>query len=738
MNKNLNFCPTPGYFNKKELQSDLENFKRKIKLKAYFSTKESNHQNNHQNDNQDVSKPTLILNSKSTWQPSKNHHTVETFIESLDNDIEKLITNKQKLPKNNLSPMDRKALKFFSNRTDLVITKADKGGATVILSVEDYIAKANDILEENYFYKKLIEDPSNENKNTVNNIIDTFQKQNLLTSDIAKRLKIEECRTPKFYILQKIHKEGFPGRPVVSSINCHTTSLLKFIDNYIQPLARKLKSYIKDTTDFINKLNSVQSVKEDTLFVTFDVKSLYTNIPNHEGIQAVKEALNREQDRPIATKVVIKFLYFILTLNNFVFNGTHYIQKKGCAMGTICAPSYANIYMGKFESKYIYPNINLKTSFYCRYIDDIFFLWNDTEENLIHFASKLNKEHPSIKFDWKHSKNNINFLDTVIYKDKNNKLQTKLYTKPTDKRNFLHYKSAHPKSLKDNIPYSQALRLKKICSENSEMENHLKELKKALMQRGYQQEFLDLQMTRINNIDRSILLNPAQDKEKKNGIPLVLKYNRTLPNIRNSIEKNWHLLQINPILAKTFENKPFIAYKRNKNLKELIGGNKIVNNKVFRNRPMQKEGICKPCKTRPDNLCCEQVKETKTFKSYKTGRDYKIFHNLNCKSNYVIYLLQCCSCQIQYIGKSETPFNIRLNNHRKDSKKPNPILACKHFQSSNHIFQRDAQFILIEQIKKQSYAPESIKLMLKKRENFWIKELQTLFPSGLNLEYNQI
>ena len=60
-------------------------------------------------------------------------------------------------------------------------------------------------------------------------------------------------------------------------------------------------------------------------------------------------------------------------------------------------------------------------------------------------------------------------------------------------------------------------------------------------------------------------------------------------------------------------------------------------------------------------------------------------------------LLQCRICFIQYVAKCETTFNLRLNNHRKDSKKKDTILACIHFQKSNHIFQRDAKFVLIEQ-----------------------------------------
>ena len=90
-----------------------------------------------------------------------------------------------------------------------------------------------------------------------------------------------------------------------------------------------------------------------------DVKALYTNIPNHEGIEAVKETLNNQAKKPIATRVIIKFLYLILTLNNFAFNGITYIQKNDCDMGKICAPAYANIFMGKFEKLHIYPYLKI-------------------------------------------------------------------------------------------------------------------------------------------------------------------------------------------------------------------------------------------------------------------------------------------------------------------------------------------------------------------------------------------
>ena len=61
-----------------------------------------------------------------------------------------------------------------------------------------------------------------------------------------------EPRTPQFYISPKIHKEGNPGLPVVSSINCHTANISKYVDYHLQPIVKQIPSYVKDTNDFIN------------------------------------------------------------------------------------------------------------------------------------------------------------------------------------------------------------------------------------------------------------------------------------------------------------------------------------------------------------------------------------------------------------------------------------------------------------------------------------------------------
>jgi len=278
------------------------------------------------------------------------------------------------------------------------------------------------------------------NNNLVNATILRFKRSRELKENIADGLITTEPKTPRFYMLPKIHKENNPGRPVVSSVNCHTSKISKHVDYHLQPIVKEIPSYVKDTTDFLNKIKSIERLPENSIFVTMDVKSLYTNIPNSEGITAVRKAFDKSNTKTIATKVITTFMSLILTLNNFVFNSQNYLQIKGCAMGTICAPSYANIFMAEFEKQYIYPHIKNKSMMYLRYIDDIFMIWKGTRASLDQLLKDLNQIHPTIKFDYEISSDKVNFLDICVYKDPHNNLQTTVYRKPTDKLMYLHKK----------------------------------------------------------------------------------------------------------------------------------------------------------------------------------------------------------------------------------------------------------------------------------------------------------
>ena len=298
-------------------------------------------------------------------------------------------------------------------------------------------------------------------------MIKRFHKENLISKNITEGLKIESPKSPHFHLKIKLHKEGVT-RYKFSKLS--HIKISEYVDYHLQPIVREIRSYVKDTSEFLRKISAVEFVPDNYL-VSLDVKSIYTNIPSAEVIKAVKESLENHPKRAVATKVITTFLALILTLD-FIFNSRNYLQAKACAMGTICAPSYANIFMDHFEKKLIYPFIKGFLFIYLRFIDDLFFIWTGNKKDLMKFLNELDTKHESIKFEYQISKTSITFLDPEAY-IKNSKLYTKIYRKQTDCQTFLNINSEHAKSLKTSIPYSQALRIKRICSKTTDFEHHL-------------------------------------------------------------------------------------------------------------------------------------------------------------------------------------------------------------------------------------------------------------------------
>ena len=98
---------------------------------------------------------------------------------------------------------------------------------------------------------------------------------------------------------------------------------------------------------------------------------------------------------------------------------------------------------------------------------------------------------------------------------------------------------------------------------------------------------------KVDNIDRKELLR-KKEKNIKDRIPCLITYNRKLPTMRKIINKHWNVLQINPKLQETFHNNAFVAFKRNKNLQEIIAGHTIKNGKVFKTHSKNRKGKCEP------------------------------------------------------------------------------------------------------------------------------------------------
>ena len=126
----------------------------------------------------------------------------------------------------------------------------------------------------------------------------------------------------------------------------------------------------------------------------------------------------------------------------------------------------------------------------------------------------------------------MNFLDLTIYKNACGKLPTKVYTKPTDRLAYLHKKSAHPSHLKRSIPYGQALRINRICSDTAEFIKASNQLKTKLITTGYNKDEVKNQINHATQNNREELLQ-YKEKTSMTRIPYILTYNQ-LTNIKEA------------------------------------------------------------------------------------------------------------------------------------------------------------------------------------------------------------
>ena len=202
-----------------------------------------------------------------------------------------------------------------------------------------------------FTYERLKSDPVQEYAEKVDEKIIDMTAEGEISHLMAGSMRNIRPRAPHIYFLPKIHKGVTPppSRPLVSANGCPTEKISAFVDAFLKPLVPEINSYVKDTTDFINKVEDLESLQKDAIIGTLDVTSLYTNIPNREGMAVILEKLKEVRDPRLMPKKqsLVDLSEMVLTMNRIQFNGRQYLQKRGTVMGTRLAPLYANLFMEK-------------------------------------------------------------------------------------------------------------------------------------------------------------------------------------------------------------------------------------------------------------------------------------------------------------------------------------------------------------------------------------------------------
>ena len=531
---------------------ELEAYGRMLHLKWHFRNDEKEFERNK-------------FKPKSTFNPRNKDAATEIYLSSLEEKLMNIEIPQNKY--NNLTREERSALYNLKNDKNIAIKSADKGSAVAVWDRDDYIKEAEKQLGDKEIYEEVCNDPE-PLISTIHNAIEKIQLRGDLSADTIKYFMVKDPKFAHFYLLPKIHKRLYdvPGRPVISNCSYYTENISSFLDFHLQPLAREVKSYIKDTNDFLKKLCSLPNLPDDIILCTVDVVGLYPNIPHEEGLSALRKRLDLRQEKYVTTSTLVELAEVALKNNIFTFKEKTLKQKRCTAIGTKFAPPYSVLFMAELEEE-ILSEIELKPYLWWRYIYDIFFLWEHGEEKLKGFIEYLNEKHPTIKFMAEWSKTSINFLDVTVSLVGGN-ITTDLYVKPTDSHQYLHSSSCHPYHCKKGIPYSQALHLNRICSDPNSFDRRCNDLEKWLIERGYSEREVRKQILRARGFSRDSLLDRENTREEQNKITFNLTYYPVFQNVKKLLAE-LHLLLTPDVAHKAvFTNVPIIGFKNDRSLKD--------------------------------------------------------------------------------------------------------------------------------------------------------------------------
>ncbi|XP_054260070.1 uncharacterized protein LOC128984748 [Macrosteles quadrilineatus] len=262
-----------------------------------------------------------------------------------------ILLKKIPTPKPNLSKEETKAVSVLGKDGTVKILPADKGNATVVLDTVTYEEKMLETLQSGQ-YTQLKKDPT---ETFERKIASTLRKHKKFFSDKQRtRLTPHHSKIPHMYGLPKIHKPNVPLRPIVSSRDSACRELSKVLLDILKPLVGNTDSFIKNSKDFVEKSKSIVLADTDKL-VSFDVESLFTNVPVSETLKIIETRLTNDDTLANRTKLPVNVIMELLELctqcNYFQLEGKLYRQDEGMAMGSPLSPIFANIFMEEFEQK---------------------------------------------------------------------------------------------------------------------------------------------------------------------------------------------------------------------------------------------------------------------------------------------------------------------------------------------------------------------------------------------------
>ena len=365
----------------------------------------------------------------------------------------------------------------------------DKGVGICVMRKEDYHSKMDQIIALPQFQKLVknrrnAKNPVLKEEDRVLGLLKTLLEENKIDEALYHRLKPMGSQPARLYGLAKVHKEDTPMRPVLSMPGSVYYRIAEYVAEHLAKVPQC--SISTSTAAICEKLKEIR-LEEDEELISYDVVSMYTNVPVHEAIQICTDMLyNLTPDkRPNIEKDT--FIQLCRTACCEVVMLTHdgyYIQKEGLAMGSSPAPHLANGWLSQYEEA-----IKGDSKLYERYMDDI--LKEEKKGNIALKLDEINDLHPKLRFTVEREiDGKLPVLDMMILHDHTNgHLESTWYSKPTDTGLTMNYHALAPKRYKRSVVTGFVYRIYRSCSTWQHFHQSLEKAKRILEQNQYPPTF---------------------------------------------------------------------------------------------------------------------------------------------------------------------------------------------------------------------------------------------------------
>ena len=515
----FSFIPTP------RLQKDFSqlidqqfnDFQRRVRTSAFFTSSEHN--------NSSSTNDLPIKYKSSNWQPPPAPRPIEDYLTGVREQLQEETKRIHKMRffiqrKCSSPPWLINALKQIKNDKNIIITEADKNMGTVVITTKAYAEEALRQLNDKSTYATCEAPDFNvlfdelELILAKHGVLCTADKKNPANIRLTKLAEYltqlkghPKCKLGYFYMLMKVHKPKLAGRPIVSSIDTVTYFASKYLDRTLQPIYKRISSYIESSQALIAFLDRWKATNfPDCSLLCADIDSLYPNIPLVEGLQYMKESITHHSSElrllhspvqydPEQIDLICDLMHFVLHNNYFTFgDNCIFKQINGTAMGTPAAVVFACLFLDTLERKVI-QSTNVEPLLFKRYIDDIFAIFKNNNDAKV-FITAFNSVLPTIKCSSPTiSTSDGIFLDLEIFKGprfmKEQRFDTKIYQKPQNKYLYLTPNSFHPKSIFPAFIIAELNRYRLCCNNDVDFLQVKDDFYKRLLSRGYDAKTLN-------------------------------------------------------------------------------------------------------------------------------------------------------------------------------------------------------------------------------------------------------